>query len=138
MKAKGPPSDAMKRSPRMKKADGGAVMGVSPLAQLNRMRRKPPRPPIASTVKEKFAADGGMVRGSSAKPFMQSLADLPALAREGVDYVKRAVSSGRRAVGEQGNSVMEETSSAERGKTMASNYSRGGGAKMKRGMMSKC
>lgn len=120
---------------KMHKANGGAVMSASPLSTLSRMRKKPPRPPRASTMKEKFAADGGrIVRGSSAKPFLESVRDIGPLAssatRNAVDAIKRAMSKGRRAVGERGRSVMEEADTAQSGNTMASNYSRGG--KMKR------
>lgn len=129
-----------KHAKKMRKADGGAVMGASPLSQLNRMRRKPPRPPNASTVKEKFAADGGkIVRGSSAKGFWASLADAPKLVKavteNAVDDVKRSMSGGQRTVEGANESIDERVSRDTDGKTMASNYSRGGkmkSAKMKR------
>jgi hypothetical protein len=120
---------------KMRKADGGAVMSASPLTQLNRMRRKPPRPPSASTVKEKFAADGGRIaRGSSAKGFWASLGDTPKLlssvAENAVNDIKRKMSAGQRTVEGANESIDERVSRDAGSKPMASNYSRGG--KMKR------
>lgn len=133
---------------KMHKADGGAVPGAlsdrereylrrsSPnrsmsSKQIDDMLRKamPKKPTMPATgMKGKFAAaDGGQIpRRVKDYSVMEGLRDIPALAREGVDYVRRSMSAGRRAAGERGRSIMEETSAAESGKTMASNYKRGG------------
>lgn len=117
---------------KMHKADGGALMSASPLATLNRMRRKPPRPPVASTVKERFAADGGpaIPRRSKDYTVMESLRAIPGMIRTGIGMMKDKMSSGERTVEGRSQSVDEAASEAVSGKTMASNYSRGG--KMRR------
>lgn len=113
---------------KMHKADGGAVMGASPLAALKQMRRKPPRPDVASGMKGKFAAaDGGPVDKVEKPTYTQAFKDRfremfglaapsTGLARNAADKI-----SGRQ------KQIDDIVDSAQTGKK---NYSRGG--KMKR------
>jgi hypothetical protein len=98
------------------------------------------RAALAKTLGKMKKADGGMVRGSSAKGFLSSVADIPELVRSvtrnKVDDIKRAMAGGERTVEGRNRSVMESVDTDVGGKTTASNYARGG--KMKRGLMTKC
>lgn len=153
MKAKGAPSDAMKRSPRtMKKANGGAVRGglssmVGKAKDAQQMMKIAPlmlppkrKPTPAMGMKGKFAAaDGGRVYGSSSKGFGSDVRKtgefIGQIPRMVVDAMKGGM---RRTQDDVADSKRRRIDSIADGTNTASNYARGGRAKSKRGMMSKC
>lgn len=142
MKAKGPPSDAMKRSPRtMKKADGG----LASLALMKRPKRSPVNQKMApaSTVKEKFAADGGRVYGSSSKGFGSDVRKTGEFIGQIPRMVVDAMKGGMRRTQEDiADSKRRRIDSIVDNNGPSSDYARGGkvrrSGKMKRGMMTKC
>jgi hypothetical protein len=113
-------------------AAGGAVMSASPLSTLSKMRRKPPRPPSASTMKERFAADGGHVAyGSSSKGFMSDVSKLP----EALKEVLRSIGSRSSGMARKGADTVsgrqrQVDRAVDEAVTGKNNYSRGG--KLKR------
>lgn len=141
----------MKKDPNpMMKADGGTV-SMSALSQVGRMRKRAKPPASASMVKEKFAADGGMVRGSSSdkkyvpsavrgsssKGLWASMKDIPALVNQIPTLAKDAAQGAmRRTQQDVADSKRRRIDSIADGTNTASNYARGG--KTKRGLMTKC
>jgi hypothetical protein len=92
--------------------------------------------PMKKTMKK---ADGGkIVRGSSAKSFMESLKDVPALMKSvvnsAVSDVKGKMYNRQRTVGGRSESIGEYATEAERGDRKASRYARGGKTRMGYGM----
>ncbi len=136
MMKKGAKQQGMFPPKPMKKANGGAV-SMSALSQVGRMRKRAKPQAPASMAKEKFAADGGRVFGSSSKGFASDVRKTGEFIGEIPRMVTDAMKSKmRRTQDDVADSKRRRIDSIADGTNTASNYARGG--RMKKSGMTKC